>query len=1189
MMRKTRFDDAPPEEIPTEDERRSAWHEVVPKGILLAEVLPSDDNFYISPFSVPGAGHVQRTNFNPSDAAWAKMDVQGGPSCTCTAFPCEHLCRRNARNEPKPYQRAVFFHSVANFSPDTVYAIANVTDTKCAYAVEFDTFESSGVCGAGKCHYRISIDDDGVPVVTSTVGNVYASRSPMAMWLRQGGVNTVHGPLSVSAARSQNGVTLYVMTPCERRITPQQPHNILEATRDQSWYGDATPVFNRANNDDKAHIPITTAERLRATRIFSCGPLYLVATESKTTVHVPKEVIGRVAASVVAGEHSPNLYQSCAKMCETAISKLNMPPTDMPLAVLYCTVAAFHEVLPYEIDLMDREVRPRLGEYAVHSRMVRSFIFPSSWNPTWFFRRHPLLSVAVATCLFTILLMTLFTTTPETSNLQPYLPFLRLTKIWHKNEWMFPPLPNQFEHAAAWARATITSPFRLAANMYSYIEAEAASWWAWATISAPTLSLAATFHMPWWHSVPAPYQLMYARIVSLYSGDDVPPGPRVNSDKACVPLACEDNIDYDRFKRNRDVGKRSIDYSALKYPRLEPNKHSYSYCYGPGFRGYAPLVFLSNASNELTGILNRVMIPYSYRERTLRDEARFIDDNFDKLNPGWREHAPIDATPFPEWARKYNKNMREILRAADEMLHDGQVPRGMFTRSFFCKVECGATAGPWGGKDADPRIISSSKPALNVSTGRWVHAYAKAKAKIWHFEHIIGLSSGRSAEEHGAWAARHNSSTTVWVEVDCSRYDASMSPEHQRMEQSWFARFGSKRWRVNGALGSIADVLRRTILNRGRSHHGVRASVFGSRASGLSNTSISNSEHNAYAHVYAHCVVNNCTVDDLLHPTRPEHQFHILVCGDDSIIATHYKANTNYGPVLRELGLRPTITVHRNLWDASYCSSLFWPTADGIVLGPKVGRQIVKFGWSSHWQPDGKAWCKAKATCMYRDASFVPVLSEFLQAVIDKTRSAKTITYRYENVEKVRARQLHTPNDTTRAMFRMRYGVEPNPVHVPEPGKFSNSDITWLVRRDNDFTSYGFPQSVGRAVCHTLGFKSTVRAFVITRDTLFAVIEEWIYHQWPEVRLLVAPVEMMFMAFDVETTPQRKSAVTISLLLQLMFHFLPFPYAVVSHALWNVFINVAITANVQQPRTWFADPCDLLMDTIEGLPRVAGM
>jgi hypothetical protein len=157
------------------------------------------------------------------------------------------------------------------------------------------------------------------------------------------------------------------------------------------------------------------------------------------------------------------------------------------------------------------------------------------------------------------------------------------------------------------------------------------------------------------------------------------------------------------------------------------------------------------------------------------------------------------------------------------------------------------------------------------------------------------------------------------------------------------------------------------------------------------------------------------------------------------------------------LGYRVVFAISYRLSDMEFCSKLFWPTADGLVLGAKIGRFLKKYGTmriTAHTEED----YKASILSALNDNYFVPIVSSVLKRTLQLLAHVKLGKVDKDEEYKHHVERRHQMTDETWFMLHDRYGISHLQVaQLEEKLKCVNSlpfnlEIPWfdaLVRRDD--------------------------------------------------------------------------------------------------------------------------------------------
>jgi len=88
--------------------------------------------------------------------------------------------------------------------------------------------------------------------------------------------------------------------------------------------------------------------------------------------------------------------------------------------------------------------------------------------------------------------------------------------------------------------------------------------------------------------------------------------------------------------------------------------------------------------------------------------------------------------------------------------------------------------------------------------------------------------------------------------------------------------------------------------------------------------------------------------------------------------------------------------------DVDFCSGLLWPTADGSVLGPKIGRFLAKTFYCTHKYDGGYLpWLRGVCLSVKASTSFVPILRALVKRLLELSGEGKVLrtkSYQYKSL-----------------------------------------------------------------------------------------------------------------------------------------------------------------------------------------------
>jgi hypothetical protein len=229
-----------------------------------------------------------------------------------------------------------------------------------------------------------------------------------------------------------------------------------------------------------------------------------------------------------------------------------------------------------------------------------------------------------------------------------------------------------------------------------------------------------------------------------------------------------------------------------------------------------------------------------------------------------------------------------------------------------------------------------------------------------------------------------------WHAIDCKRFDRSIGPSPLKCLYGEYKK-----------VGAPAETLQafkyRHSVQKGCTQNGIRYQRRAQVNSGDGDTSAGNSR--------IHLVLlESC-------PSV----YGALVHGDDAVVYTDdiesvlewYKGG-NLDPVLAP--------------EIDFCSGLFYPTADGVVLGPKVGRVIAKTFQSLNKFNDYDPWLRGTLLSIRASCSFIPILRVIVETLLDRVGHGKVHRSRSYDYKSMACRRHECCEDTF-VFFEQRYGL----------------------------------------------------------------------------------------------------------------------------------------------------------------------
>jgi len=427
------------------------------------------------------------------------------------------------------------------------------------------------------------------------------------------------------------------------------------------------------------------------------------------------------------------------------------------------------------------------------------------------------------------------------------------------------------------------------------------------------------------------------------------------------------------------------------------------------FSQYIPVVPYASLNNETIAVVNRALMKVPEEEAVAWS---FVKNTAKKWLPRFRcESENVDEElDFEEWNSRFPQAKQARHRNAWFNLQEAGFEPKHAVFNLFVKRELTLKGGSEF-EDFDPRAIQGTTDEANAALGPFMRKFGKRLAEIWSEVDDIWYTSGATGEDLGRWRGQFGDDDVTILEIDQSRYDAHMGSEAHELEQEFYEEYGI------GLYAFARDVYEAQFFTRGYSSKGIKYRVKYTTKSGVPYTSCGNS------------LINGLVMSTILRKLGIKH-YKMLVLGDDNLIVIRGiiagreldRIINAFKVVNNSLGFSVKIKSHHSWANAEFCSSIFWPVQGGFVLGPKIGRQLPKLGFSLRALSDPDV--KGMMLGWKKQVKYIPVLRQYVALQLKMLGGVAANPYCDERAKyKSLVVEDHAITTETCDFFFDRYGI----------------------------------------------------------------------------------------------------------------------------------------------------------------------
>ena len=911
-------------------------------------------------------------------------------------FWCQHKLQ-DACKCAAPVSVFMSIHSLYYLSCDEILEAVHSCSAKTLIAALHEFGSAAGTMCLGEVQYEV----DGKGTVRSlTKGNSHTYEHDCCAWLKTGAYKSGGRAMAWSVHTRIGDTIIYRFSVAPINVAyhpPQMEVDYKRAVASVDYFGPIKKQRITAMGIVSDTVSVNDFERYP---VFSMGASLIVGVDQDSCL-IPKELISQVVASMAYKPRTSDTFQQCVSIVRSLSKRLDIPDKYLAGVTTHAPIICFSM-----IEFQERSMLAMLWDKAtLFSNYNDAISFRTNWLKRFTGYLLPIGAMTTVACiawwrnwanLQGRLQMVVAAMSPASwmngQQLQSIVPDL-VERVWD----MIVRLTSNLGRRARKVMGACTRPCDKLRNDWEDVV---------------LLMAAATLFGVIWMLRPARPRPGAVMAITHESYDDMC--------YAGTPLAPMDQ-----------ASRISTPLNQLCRPQ-----HGATAC-AIVFAQRMPIQPRSCCHNEEIGV----------RNRTIMDLYAFADKKTQQLE--WSElenetepafHAEFmfsrDGWPqmpkFQEWLTRFPRARRKMFVEALEQ-QEVRYDQNYSASKAFIKRELLFKLDDQGTYDMSPRLIQGCHELYQVHTGPWTLAMTKHMSKIWSWpESRLVYTSGMTAEELGKafdWACEtilleHGS--LVIGENDASYWDGTQGKPAIRSQ--------CRTYELYRPPAVTMSALRMQEETRGSTPHGVTYRAEARVKSGVGNTGCGNTLTNAKDHYHAfrksalrhHPWLKDVPIRDQLRWVSK--QVIMFLLGDDSIFFTHegfIRVLEESMQFLVNLGLRPKFKVVRDLATAEYCSGYFWPSADGTVYGPKIGRLLMKNGWSRQREIEPLRWAKAVALGMRCDVAHIPILRDISEKVLELTEDIQARPYRETDrfEHKVHARVPHKQSAEVYDFMYRIYGI----------------------------------------------------------------------------------------------------------------------------------------------------------------------
>lgn len=469
-----------------------------------------------------------------------------------------------------------------------------------------------------------------------------------------------------------------------------------------------------------------------------------------------------------------------------------------------------------------------------------------------------------------------------------------------------------------------------------------------------------------------------------YAGTLVKPTPLVAEFPECEQIKYHGKRYYPtictEFVPLKPLGKGS----KIKVPRMGPCTNTFGTVQlGPGLASVLPVIPRNCVHTEITALRNRALMEQQF-DHEAWDATRVITGQyFDQLFPP----VPHFRITFTRWTQRFPPSRRKSIRDGYSTYQAVGIINSHYGCRTFIKRERLPKCIAGQSIDVTARVIQGNHDEYMAVMGPWLYGDAKYLGMVWDYRtgHSITYAAGLNAHDSGRWFDYANNTVTSPVQFmnDASRWDGNICRDAIELLHEVIA-MRTTCWSDTRITNNFVHMLNMAQLDSfGTTFHGIKYFAEGRVQSGRLTTSSGNSTLNALIHIIPMIMI--------LHRMPTQQEFMMLVMGDDMYVvitgAHMRKYRELLRPFLTRLGIVHRCQFFHDMDEAQFCSSRWWPTKHGHVLGPKPFRALSKTFHCQHQLNTShqSQWLRGVVLGWRNDANHVPVMRVVIERMLKLT------------------------------------------------------------------------------------------------------------------------------------------------------------------------------------------------------------